>query len=243
MKITKIENIYQLAFLPNFFPVNAYFVEEEESLTLIDAALPYSYKGILKAAEIIGKPIEHILLTHAHADHIGALEILRELLPDAKICISKRDNRLLMGDLSLDAGELNTPIKGGVPKDNKVKADVLLSDGDSIGSLLAISAPGHTPGLMVYMDTRNSALIVGDAFQARGGIAVAGHLKPLFPFPALATWNKQAAIDSAVRLVGYKPSLLACGHGAMIKNPSEKMMAAIKEAQRALNSSNERRSK
>jgi glyoxylase-like metal-dependent hydrolase (beta-lactamase superfamily II) len=171
------------------------------------------------------------------------LEKLRELLPDAKICISKRDNRLLMGDLSLDADEPNTPIRGGVPKNNKVKADILLSDGDRIGSLLAISAPGHTPGLMVYLDTRNNALIVGDAFQARGGIAVAGHLNPLFPFPALATWNKQSAIDSAVRMVNYKPTLLACGHGAMIKNPAEKMKHAIMEAQKKLDSSSERREK
>ncbi|MES9793628.1 MBL fold metallo-hydrolase, partial [Priestia megaterium] len=38
--------LYQLTFLPRFFPVNCYLVEEKDSLTLIDAALPYSASGI-----------------------------------------------------------------------------------------------------------------------------------------------------------------------------------------------------
>ena len=240
MKITRIGTIYQLAFMPRFFPVNTYLVEEDNSLTLVDAALPYSYKGILKAAQIIGKPIERILLTHAHSDHIGALEKLKENLPNVKIYISNRDDRLLRGDVSLDIGELNTPIKGGVPKKIKVHADVLLYDGDRVGSLLAISSPGHTPGLMAFLDTRNNALMVGDAFQTRAGIAVAGDLKLMFPFPAIATWNKQAALESAVKMIEYKPSLLATGHGAMIRNPVEDMKYAISEAQRKLDSLSER---
>lgn len=38
-------------FFTPFFPVNCYLVEEDDSLTLIDAALPYSAKKILKAAK------------------------------------------------------------------------------------------------------------------------------------------------------------------------------------------------
>ena len=52
-------------------------MEEEAGLTLIDAALPYSAKGILQA-EKIGKPITKIVLTHAHDDHIGALDALKK---------------------------------------------------------------------------------------------------------------------------------------------------------------------
>ena len=48
MKLTKEGFLYQLAFMPSVFPVNCYFVEEEESLTLIDAALPYNAEGIIR---------------------------------------------------------------------------------------------------------------------------------------------------------------------------------------------------
>jgi glyoxylase-like metal-dependent hydrolase (beta-lactamase superfamily II) len=135
--------------MPRLFPVNCYFIEEEDSLTLIDAALPYSAKAILRAARKIGKPIARIVLTHAHGDHVGALDALKQALSDVPVYISKRDARLMGGDLTLDADEPGTPIRGGVPKALKTRADILLQEGDQIGSLLALAAPGHTPGSIV----------------------------------------------------------------------------------------------
>ncbi|MFC0211648.1 MBL fold metallo-hydrolase [Paenibacillus chartarius] len=237
MKITQIGAVYQLTFMPRLFPVNCYLVEEENELTLIDAALPFSKAGILQAAERIGKPITKLVLTHAHEDHIGALDALKEALPKAAVCISARDARLLAGDLTLDAGEENTPIRGGVPKKVQTKPDVLLQDGDRIGSLLAISTPGHTPGSMSFQDTRSGAIIAGDALQTQGGIAVSGQLKPLFPFPAFATWSKSTALDSARRLLACSPSVLAVGHGRMIENPAAKLRQAIQAAERNLHGS------
>ncbi|GGF95384.1 MBL fold metallo-hydrolase [Paenibacillus abyssi] len=230
MRITRENKVYQLSFLPRFFPVNCYFIEEHNELTLIDAALPYSAKGIIQAAAHIGKPVTRIVLTHAHGDHVGALDTLREMLPDVTVFISKRDARLLSGDVTLDPEEAGTPIRGGVPKNIQTIPDVLLQDGDRVGSLLAVSAPGHTPGSMAFLDTRSRALLAGDAFQTRGGIAVSGQLRPLFPFPAMATWNKQASLDSATKLAALKPSLLAVGHGPMLKQPLPMMEHAIAKA-------------
>src|ERR687886_746883 len=48
--------------------------------------------------------------------------------------------------------------------------------GDRVGSLAVIVAPGHTPGHVAFLDTRDRTLIAGDAFQTRGGVAVAGTL-------------------------------------------------------------------
>ncbi len=191
MQVTKIGAVYQVTFMPRLFPVNCYLIEEKETLTLIDAALPYSAKGILEAARKIGKPIANLVLTHAHNDHVGALDALRNTLPHATVSISVRDARLLSGDRSLDPGESDTLIRGGIPKNVKTVPDVLLQEGDRIGSLEAVSAPGHTPGSMAFLDTRSKALIAGDAFQTRGGAAVSGTVKPWFPFPAWATWNRE----------------------------------------------------
>jgi glyoxylase-like metal-dependent hydrolase (beta-lactamase superfamily II) len=238
MKITRHELVYQLTYLPNVFPVNCYLVEEEKSLTLIDAAMPNNAADILKAAHEIGKPITRIVLTHAHGDHIGALDALKKQLPDATVYISARDSRLLNGDRSLDANEPTTPIRGGVPKSGKILTlpDVLLQDGDRVGSLLAVSTPGHTPGSMSFLDSRNQALIVGDAFQTRGGVAVSGQVRPWFPFPAMATWNKKESLNSAMKLLKLKPTLLAVGHGKMLVNPEAAMEKAVQEAARKLES-------
>jgi glyoxylase-like metal-dependent hydrolase (beta-lactamase superfamily II) len=226
--------IYQLTFLPSLFPVNCYLVEEENELTLIDAALPYSYKKILQTAQKIGKPITRIVLTHAHEDHVGALDSLKKALPKAEVMISKRDAKILKGDRTLESDEPQTPIRGGIPKSLQTRPDHLLNDGDRIGSLKAICAPGHTPGLMAFLDMRSHALIVGDAFQTHGGIAVAGKVKPLFPFPAFGTWNKKLALESARKLRDLNPSLLAVGHGSMLMNPVEAMSRAINDAEKSL---------
>jgi glyoxylase-like metal-dependent hydrolase (beta-lactamase superfamily II) len=234
VKMTKAGPIYQLTFMPRFFPVNCYLVEEENELTLVDAALPFSTKGILKAARKIGKPITNIILTHAHSDHIGALDALKTELPNAAISISARDARLLAGDKSLLPEEAGFPIKGGVPKNITSKPDILLAEGDFIGSLEVIFSPGHTPGSISLLDRRTNSLIAGDAFFTRGGAAVSGTLKPLFPFPALATWNKEAALASAKKLQRFAPQLLAVGHGRMIRKPAKAFQKAIRESENSL---------
>jgi glyoxylase-like metal-dependent hydrolase (beta-lactamase superfamily II) len=234
MRIRQYGTVYQLTFLPRAFPINCYLVVEDAELTLIDAGMPFCSKGILKAAEQIGKPITRIVLTHAHDDHVGALDALKQALPDVKVFISKRDALLLAGNKALLPGEPQTPIRGGVPKSVKTTPDILLEEGDRIGSLQAIATPGHTPGHMAFIDVRNKALIAGDAMQTRGGVGVSGQVKWMFPFPAMATWNKQSALDSVRKLRALNPSLLAVGHGNVITNPSAILEQAIDQAEKAL---------
>ncbi len=224
--------LYQLTFLPRMFPVNCYLVEEEKELTLIDCALPYSHKAILQTAHNIGKPITRIVLTHAHEDHVGSLDRLKEALPDTQVIISKRDSRLLKNDIRLDADEPNTPIRGGIPKNIKTQPDQLVHEGEQIGSLRVIATPGHTPGSISLFDERSRAMIVGDALQTRGGVAVSGDLRWQFPFPAWATWSPELALQSAKKILALTPSLIAVGHGRMIENLSAMLEEAIARAER-----------
>ena len=232
--MSKIGYVYQVTFMANIFPVNCYLVEEADGLTLIDAAMGFCAKGILKAAESIGKPITKIVLTHAHEDHVGALDIIKAGMPEVPVYISIRDHRLMNNDRSLDSHEEQTPIKGGVPKNLKTRANILLREGEFVGSLTAIETPGHTPGSMSFLDLRTNALIAGDAYQTRGGIAVAGDVKPWFPFPAFGTWSKKTALASAKKLIGFQPKLLAVGHGDMIENPLRTMEQAAESFERKL---------
>ncbi|OCA82792.1 MBL fold metallo-hydrolase [Pseudobacillus wudalianchiensis] len=234
MKITKNGTVFQLTFMPRLFPVNCYLVEEEQELTLIDAALSYSGKGILHAAKLIGKPITRIVITHAHDDHVGALDTLKQALPDVPVSISTRDSLLFSGDVRLLENEATSPIRGGVPKRIKTRPDSFLQEGDRIGSLEVIASPGHTPGSIALLDTRNRSLVAGDAFQTRGGAAVAGVMKPFFPFPAFGTWDKATSLQSAKKLQSLNPSLLAIGHGKMMEQPNHLMKKAIIEAEQKL---------
>lgn len=233
MRMRRWESVVQLTYMPRLFPVNCYLVEEDESLTLVDAALPGNVEAIMAAARKLGKPIGRIVLTHAHSDHVGALDGLKSRMPEVPVYISARDAKLLAGDKSLEAGEPPAPIRGGVPSGIRTKPDVLIQDGDRIGSLVAVSAPGHTPGSMAFVDERCGALIAGDAFQTRGGVAPAGMMKLVFPFPALATWDAALGLSSARKLAGLKPALLAPGHGDMLERPVTAMERAFVKAERS----------
>jgi len=209
--------------------VNCYLVRESDGFTLVDTSMPGSADAILAAArEAVGQ-IRRILLTHAHGDHVGSLAALREQLPDAEVLISERDARFLRGDKSLDPGEPQAKLRGSYPEVD-VEPTRLLKPGDQVGSLELVPTPGHTPGHASFRDARDGTLIAGDAFQTLGGIAVSGKIKPLFPLPALSTWHKPTALESARTLREMQPSRLAVGHGRVVESPTAAMDDAIAEA-------------
>jgi glyoxylase-like metal-dependent hydrolase (beta-lactamase superfamily II) len=200
--------------------INCFLVREEDGFTLVDTGMSGSAKNILDAAQHLGAPIRRITLTHAHVDHVGSLDALHALLPDAEVSISGRDARFLTGDRSLDPNEPQVPLHGGYPVCT-THPDRLLQPGDRVGSLEVLASPGHTPGHVSFLDVRDQTLIAGD-------------VRWLFPLPAMATWDKTTALHSAEALVILAPSRLAVGHGKTLEHPIAEMEKAIAEARRKI---------
>lgn len=223
-------NLFQLTHLG---AINCYLVREDDGFTLIDTADSGQAQPIMQEASKLGLPIVRIVLTHAHVDHVGSLDALHTALPQAQVAISERDARFLSGDMSLDPSEPQVPLRGGYPV-CQTKPTMLLHEGDRIGSLEVIATPGHTPGHVAFLDTRDRSLIVGDAFQTLGGVAVAGTFKIFFPLPALATWHKGLSLESARKLLALQPSVLTVGHGRMLNDPQAAMERAIRVMERSL---------
>lgn len=225
--------LIQLTRFPALFPINCYLVREDDGLTLIDTGLFGSAAAILDAARELGMPIQRIVLTHAHGDHLGSLDALHQLLPGAEVLVSARDARFLAGDMSLDANEPQVKLRGSY-QTTTTRPDRLVYEGDRVGSLQVVSTPGHTPGHIALFDSRDGSLIAGDAFQTRAGVAVSGTLRWLFPFPALATWSRPTALASARKLRALQLSRLAVGHGEVLEQPLTAMDHAISVAAREL---------
>jgi glyoxylase-like metal-dependent hydrolase (beta-lactamase superfamily II) len=227
------DHLIELIRFAPVFPVRAYLVREDGGFTLVDTTIRWGAAGILTAARQAGLPIARIALTHAHADHVGGLDTLRAALPAAEILISARDARFLRGERSLDSDEPQAKPRGSFMT-TKTRPTHELQAGDRVGTLEVVAAPGHTPGQVAFFDPRDRTLIAGDAFQTQGGLAVSGIVRPLFPFPALATWHLQTALESARRLRAMEPARLAVGHGPVLNDPLAAMDEAIAAAERKL---------
>ena len=56
-------------------PIHVWLVSEPEGITLVDAGIRPMSAGILRAvAELAAGPLQRIVLTHGHIDHVGAID-------------------------------------------------------------------------------------------------------------------------------------------------------------------------
>ncbi len=205
--------------------VNAYLVREDDGFTLVDTCVARSGAAILAAAQQAGAPIRRVALTHGHGDHVGSLdELKRSLGSGVSVSMGEIDARIHAGEKVVE-GKLT----GSWPKLETVP-DVRLQSGDRVGSLEVIPSPGHSPGHIAFLDTRDRTLIAGDVFTSIGQLEVSNHFYLRFPLAAMATFDKAEDLQSARVLRALDPTLLVLGHGPAVPSPGQAMEAAIARA-------------
>jgi glyoxylase-like metal-dependent hydrolase (beta-lactamase superfamily II) len=205
--------------------VNAYLVQEADGFTLVDTMIPSSADALLQAARSAGGEIRRIALTHGHGDHIGSLDALKEQLGDrVEVLIPELDARIHAGEKVVDG-----KLPGQWPT-VKTRPDRRLHAGDRVGSLEVVATPGHTPGHVSFLDTRDRTVIVGDVFTSIGGLQVTNHFFLRFPLAYMATWDKAKDLESAKAIRDLNPSVLVVGHGGPIHDPGTRIDKAIQSA-------------
>jgi glyoxylase-like metal-dependent hydrolase (beta-lactamase superfamily II) len=206
--------------------VNAYLVREPDGFTLVDTTLGGAAGDLIAAARAAGGPIRRIALTHGHSDHAGSLDALRAELGDGvEIYLAELDARIHAGEPVVEG-----KLRGSWPKKVQTRPDVRLTGGERIESLEVIPSPGHTPGHMAFLDTRDRTLIAGDTFTSYVRVEIPNRRLQPFPLAAMGTQDGERTVESARALRALDPTILVVGHGPALRAPGAAMDAAIMRA-------------
>ena len=199
------------------FQVAVFLVRHDDGLLLVDAGFPGWHYAVLTAAESLPRPngITHIVLTHAHVDHIGGAAFLAqhsgaEVLASAaeKPFIEGRSlARAARGLLPRVVLSLNHWTQGR--RVDAVRVDRTIADGDVVCGLRVIEVPGHTPGQIALWHEADAVLLCADAlFNVNGAIGYD-------PVPGM-TLNRAGAQASLARLAEMGCKDIAPSHGPAI---------------------------
>ncbi len=208
---------------------------------LIDAALAGTAGFIADAAEErfgTGARPSAIVLTHAHFDHVGALETLAERW-DAPIYAHSLERSHLDGtrsypppDPAAGSGLMAwlSPLYPRGPVDVSRRLLTLPEDGSVPGmpDWRWLHTPGHTEGHVSLWRENDRTVIAGDAFittSQESAYAVAVQKPEIHGPPRYFTPDWIAAKASVKTLAALEPELAVTGHGRALAG--EEMRAAL----------------
>lgn len=227
--------------------VNVYLLEEAGAVTIVDAGAPGYWKHLPAELAAMGRSLDDVralVLTHAHADHVGFAEQIRRER-GVPVSVHADDAALARGEVKQVRDEHGPGYRGWsiraiagfaifglTHRMTKVTpiADVgTFLDGATLdlpGAPRVIHVPGHTAGSVAFHVPARDAVFVGDAFATRN--VITGRRGP--HFATAFNEDNRRAIASLARLDGLDARLVLPGHGDAWSGGLEEALRAVRES-------------
>lgn len=201
--------------------VRAFLVDSGGELTLVDTLFHDDAREVLGALHALGRgprDVKRIVLTHAHRSHLGGAATLKRET-GAQVLSHEWEADVVAGDRPAQSVGLKPtrpfrtyPFQVGIflnrPRHRPCPVDGAVADGDAVGPLEVLHAPGHSPGHLAFHLADRGLLIAGDAIATW----------PRFEagWPAF-TLNPDQHRESLARFASLEPRIVAVGHGDAVE--------------------------
>ncbi len=196
--------------------VRAFLLDDANELVLVDTLFESDARGVLSGLKAIGRPatdVRHIVLTHAHRSHLGGLAALKRASGatvyahewEADIVAGERRAQpvTLKPTQSLRLVPFQLGLWLGKPPHVPCPVDHFVTDGDRIGPLHVLHAPGHSPGHLAFHWPERRLALVGDAICTWPFFGAGWRAFNLNPKQHRVTLRRLAELEADVVGVGH----------------------------------------
>ncbi len=186
---------------------NVYVIVNQGEVFQIDSGMKNNFNTINRFYSANGLKPQHVLITHAHVDHIGALaDVFRYYRP--KIYAHGIDLKVVRGEEKMPSRSMLMKVFMAFAKAEPVKEAEEVID-RAFSNIKIIETPGHTPGSVSYLydDGKQKYLFVGDAAFEKGGKLYVNRRFSL---------DIETAEESLKKIQGLKPIMVLPGHGRAV---------------------------
>ena len=202
--------------------VHAFLLDDGGGLTLIDTMYDADAHHVLDALRRLGRApadLKRIILTHGHKSHLGGLATLKRL-SGATVYAHEWEADIIAGERKaqgvtlrpmrplrpyLPVYPLQIVLALGLPPGNHppCPVDRPLKDGQRVGPLTVVAAPGHSPGHLAFWWPERRVLFAGDAIVTWPVLSAGWPAFNLNPAQHRVSLGRLAELDSEIVAVGH----------------------------------------